>query len=431
MTAMKKTSGTDKLLPVVLGGKPVLSEPISSAGFIGEEERKAVAAVLESGELSGFIGSGCEEFFGGQKVRTLEDHWQKKFCCTHAVSINSATTGLYTALLAVGVGPNDEVILPPYTMSGSVAAILFTGATPVFCDIDADNYCLSPKDLSSKITPRTKCLMTVNLFGGSPNYDQIKIICQERGVKIIEDNAQAIGTKWNGEFTGTIGDIGVFSLNRHKNIQSGEGGVITTNDEMLANKCRLIRNHGENASDWLGIPETEQFNTLGLNFRMTEMEAAVAICQLDKLEFINTERARVGVGLSKVFRSFDCFQPPKIHEKLTHTFHYFPVLFDEKSAGMTRHSFCKALSAEGFSTREGYTKPLYKLNILRHLSGISSRASLFNVGSCEPLKTVEEIESKLFLCNFMSPRMTNDQIDELGSALHRILEHSDIISKSC
>ena len=116
---------------------------------------------------------------------------------------------------------------------------------------------------------------------------------------------------------------------------------------------------------------------------------------INKLEFINTERTRVGVGLSKVFRSFDCFQPPKIHEKLTHTFHYFPVLFDEKSAGMTRHAFCKALSAEGFA-REGYTKPLYKLNILRHLSSISSRASLFNVGSCEPLKTVEEIESKLF-----------------------------------
>ena len=290
--------------PVILGGNKLLSNPISLAGFIGQEETKAVSSVLSSGELSGFVGSGCDEFYGGVNVKELENNWCNYFDCKYSISVNSATTGLFTALLALGISNGDEVILPPYTMSGSLASIMFTGATPIFCDIDKKTLCISCEDIIKKISPKTKCIMTVNLFGSSPNYDVLMKIAKKHNIKVLEDNAQAIGTKWNEKFTGTIGDIGVFSLNRHKNIQSGEGGIITTNDELLAKKCMLIRNHGENAADWLKVPINEQYNTIGLNFRMTEMEAAVAKCQLKKLPMILKERQRVGFGLSKVFDKF-------------------------------------------------------------------------------------------------------------------------------
>ncbi len=416
--------------PVILGGNKLLSSPISLAGFIGQEEAEAVSSVLRSGELSGFVGSGCDEFYGGTNVRELENNWCNYFDCKYSISVNSATTGLFTALLALGISEGDEVILPPYTMSGSLASILFTRATPVFCDINDKTFCVSCDDIIKKITPKTKCIMTVNLFGSSPNYNELKKIAKKHNIKVIEDNAQAVGTKWDGKYTGTIGDIGVFSLNRHKNIQSGEGGIITTNNDLLAKKCMLIRNHGENAGDWLKVPVNEQYNTIGLNFRMTEMEAAVAKCQLEKLPMILKERQRVGLGLSKVFNSFPFFEVPFIDSNLDHSFHYFGILYNEKLAKLSRSNFSKALAMEGFPNRVGYLKPLYGLNVLERLKQPKKNKQFFNVRSTEKLNNVELIEEKMILCGFMSPRMTDRQISELNSVLCRIFRNAKKIQES-
>ena len=272
----------------IFGGKPVREKPFLPYNTIGEEEKKAVMEVLDSGVLSNFYGSYDPRFYGGERVKKLEREWEEYFNIKYAVSVNSATSGLYTAVGAIGVEPGDEVIVTPYTMSASASAVLVYGAIPVFVDIEEDTFCLDPKKIKEAITPRTKAIIVVHLFGHPAKMDEILEIAKENDLKVIEDAAQAPGALYKGRHAGTIGDIGVFSLNCHKTIQSGEGGIIVTNNEEIAGRCQLIRNHGENVVKPLGI--TNLSNMLGWNYRMTEMEAAVASEQLKKLKSLNEVR---------------------------------------------------------------------------------------------------------------------------------------------
>ncbi|RPG38427.1 MAG: DegT/DnrJ/EryC1/StrS family aminotransferase, partial [Muricauda sp. TMED12] len=208
----------------LLGGQPMLDQALAPFNTIGEAERRAVEAVLDTGVLSGFVGAPGPDFNGGPAVRELEARWCDRFNCTHAVSVNSATSGLYAAIAAAGVGPGDEVIVPPYTMSATCIAPLVYGGIPVFVDIERDHFCLDPDLVEAAITPKTRAILTVNLFGHPAALGRLRQIADKHGLILIEDNAQAPLAKENGRFTGTIGHIGVFSLNRHKHIQTGEGG---------------------------------------------------------------------------------------------------------------------------------------------------------------------------------------------------------------
>ena len=270
------------------GGTPVRTKLFPAYNTIGEAEKSAVLRVLESGNLSQFLGAWHKDFFGGPTVQKFENDWTKAFGSKYAISVNSNTSGLFAAIGACGIKAGDEVIVSPYTMSASALAPIIYGAVPVFADIDDMNYGLSPESIEKCITPRTKAIIVVHLFGNPAKMDEIMSIANKYNLKVIEDCAQAPMALYKGKPVGTIGDIGIFSLNYHKHIHTGEGGILTTNNEQIAERIYLIRNHGENIVEPKGVQDV--FNTHGFNFRMTEIEAAIGIEQLKKLPSLIEER---------------------------------------------------------------------------------------------------------------------------------------------
>jgi dTDP-4-amino-4,6-dideoxygalactose transaminase len=341
------------------GGTPVRTAPFPSTITTGKEELAAVTKVLKSGLLSGFIGSPGKEFFGGPVVRELERLWSEKFEVAHAVSCNSATSGLVMAVGAAGIGPGDEVIVSPYTMSATATSILFYGGIPVFADIEPDYFCLDPVSIAKRITPRTKAILTTDIHGQSSDMKAINDLARKHGLKVIVDCAQAPGAKLDGKHAGTMGDIGIYSLNRHKNIQCGEGGIAVTNDPELALRMQLIRNHGENMADKPLYAPQSLVNILGFNFRMTEIEAAIAIEQLKKLDKLNRYRIELVEYLNECLMGFKWLTMPKTRPGATHVYYIHAMLFDEEKSGVSRNKFIEALNAEGIPIRGGYLKPLY------------------------------------------------------------------------
>ncbi len=347
----------------LFGGKPILKKPFSAVYNIGKEELRAATQVIKNGPLSDFVGAKGAYFLGGKRVKKLEALFCKKFKVKHAVSFNSATTALHAAVAALGIGPGDEVIVSPYSMCASATAILMNGAVPVFADIDEKTFCIDPASVRKCITPRTKAIMAVNIFGGSSDFDELMKIAKEFNIKIIEDNAQSPGATYNGKYTGTIGDIGVFSFNVHKTIQSGEGGVLVTNNDRYALRAALARNHGEAYVDQ--DPDYADGPIIGSNYRMTELEAAIAYEQLRKLDFLNKKRLELVNYLTKQLAVIDGLALPYVAKDNAHVFYVYPMKIDESKLGISRDNFARAMTAEGFPMSLGYTKPLYLLRVFQ------------------------------------------------------------------
>ncbi len=343
------------------GGTPIRTKPFPLSITTGNEEVEAGIKVLKSGLLSGFVGSPSDEFFGGKYVKELETAWSKKFNIKHSISCNSATSALIMAVGALEIGPGDEVIVPPYTMSATSTAILFYNAIPIFVDIEDDMFCLDAAKIEEAITPNTKAIITVDIHGQSSNIKEIMKIAKKHNLKVISDSSQAPGAKIDGAFVGTLADIGVFSLNRHKNIQCGEGGIAVTNDKELALRMSLIRNHAEalvGSEDERFVPKS-LVNMLGFNFRMTEIEASIAIEQLKKLDILNAHRLKLTNYLHDKLKDQDILTIPKVRENATHIYYMDVYRFDEKKAGINRAKFIEALNKEGIPIWGGYLKPLY------------------------------------------------------------------------
>jgi dTDP-4-amino-4,6-dideoxygalactose transaminase len=342
----------------ILGGRPVLKKSFPLYNSLGKEEKMAVLKVMDKKIISDFIGRAGDKFLGGEYVKKFEAEMRKYFKVKYAVSFNSATTALQAAVAALGIGPGDEVITSPYTMSATASAILLNNAIPVFADIDYDNYCLDADSIEKNITNRTKAILTVNIFGGSSDFDKIIKIAKKHKLKIIEDNAQAMGAKYKNKYLGTIGDIGVFSFNAHKHLQCGEGGILVTNNKRLAFRAQLIRNHGEVVIDDLsakGIYEP----IIGSNYRLSELHSAVAIEQLKKINKLNKPRIALADYLSLKLKKFYWLEPCKILKNSTHVFYVYPFKFRSEKIGIKRAAFAAAMASEGFPLNQGYLKPLY------------------------------------------------------------------------
>lgn len=346
----------DKL--ALFGGEPINPEPWPETNTIGEEEKRSVMEVLDSGVLSGFRASAGDDFWGGPKVQELEKDWAAYYGVKHAVSFNSLTSGLNAAIGAIGIGPGDEVIVSPFTMSASATCAIHFGGIPVFADIDPHTYCLDPESIAERITPRTKAIVIVHILGYPADMDAIMALAEEFNLMVIEDAAQAPAGKYKGQFVGTIGHIGGFSLNYHKTIHSGEGGVMTTNDDDLALRMRLLRNHGEVIVDDLGVEKIA--NTFGGNTRMTEMEAAVAIEQLKKLDAFTEVRTRLAAYLDEKLADIPGITPQKLaNPDDKHVYYFYPMRYDAAEIGLSRETFVDAVRAEGIELRQGYVRPIY------------------------------------------------------------------------
>ena len=418
---MKKRGRKPALLPALLGGQPVRNNSFAPHPVMGDEEKKAVLSVLETGLLSGFVGAAGPFFLGGPYVRELESLFCKAFKIKHAVAMNSATSALHAALLAVGVEPGDEVLVSPYTMSASASAIVMCGGIPVFVDIESETYTLDPDKIEEKITKKTKAIVVVHLFGHPARMDAILKIARKHQLKIVEDAAQSPGAVFENKFVGTMGDIGVFSLNQHKTITAGEGGVAVTDDESLALKMQLTRNHGEVVSD---------IACLGWNYRMTELEAAVSVAQFKKLDRLTHHRIALAHYLNQKLEKFKGLGLPVTRPRCKHVYFVYPIHFDAEKVGLSRTLFLKALAAEGIPFGGGYVRPLYYEPMYRNRRIFQKSRFPFDLqsgkninnyikGSCP---TAEYYYHKgLILTGLCRYPLTTEDMDDIVRAFEKIL----------
>lgn len=420
----------------VNGGEPVRKTPFPPYLVIGEEEKHAVSQVLDSHILSKYLGCFHEDFYGGPQVRTLEREWADYFSVKHAIAVNSCTSGLFAAVGAMGVEPGDEIIVTPYTMSASATAALIFNVVPVFADIEPDFFCLDPATIENKITARTRGIIVVDLFGLPYDADAINAVAKKHGLFVIEDTAQAPGAIYNGKLAGTLADIGVFSLNYHKHIHCGEGGIVVTNDDRLAERLRLIRNHAESVVEDMGVSNLS--NMIGFNFRLPEIEAAIIRCQLKKLpELIHIRQENCNY-LSEKLKEIPAIQIPEIRNGCTHVYYVHPLKFDEDLAGVSRDAFVHAVRAELPVTtlREnegpliscGYVKPLYLLPMYQQRIGYGTKGFPFNASSARYDKGICPVaermfEKELFLHELMRPGMTRKDLNDVIAAFVKVWEH--------
>ncbi len=423
------------------GGNKVRSTKFPAYKPIGKEEFDRVREVFESNIFSRFLGCWHEDFFGGPQVREMEKAWAEFFGTKHAISVNSATSALYCAVGAIDTEPLDEIIVSPYTMSASAVAPLIYNAIPVFAEVEPDCFCLDVKSIEEKITDKTRAIIVVDIFG-QPYNPQINDLAQKYNIKIIEDCAQAPYAKQDGKFAGTIGDIGLYSLNYHKHIHSGEGGVLVTNDDELANKLRLIRNHAESVVE--AKSETDFVNMIGFNYRMTEIEAAIAHEQLKKLpELINERRKNVNY-LENELSKIPCLTMPKVRQGAEHAYYVHSILFDEKVVGVHRNKFIDAVKAElmpielreteGIKVSGGYCRPLYLLPMFQQKIAYgknsypwsaSDRKYDYSKGICP---VVEDLYyNKLFIHEYIRPGMKKSDLDDVIAAFTKVWENKDEI----
>lgn len=422
----------------ILGGTPIRKNDFPNRVSMGPEEKGAALRVLDSDVLSGFVGAAGQFFNGGTEVRAFETLWSSTYEFKHAISVNSWTTGLQVAVGAAGIEPGDEVICAPYSMSASATAVLFYGGIPIFADIDPRRFTLDPASVASRITPRTKAILVVHLFGYSADMDPIMAIARKHGLKVIEDAAQAPGVLYRGRPVGAIGDIGGFSLNFHKHIHTGEGGLLVTNDDTLALRSRLIRNHGENATEAYGVEDIS--NTIGSNYRFTELQAAIAVEQFKKLKGFLSHRETLGRRLSDRLGGLPGLTIQKLESGSTHSYYMYPVIYDETVFGVPRNTFLRAVAAELPKPKfwdttpfaEGYVKPLYLNPVYQKRIAIGRKGFPFN---CNPGVTYEYpkglcpvverlYEKELLLSPLVREGMSLADIADFADAVEKVVSHA-------
>jgi perosamine synthetase len=396
---------------------PVRTRPFAQNCYIGGRERELLLDAFESCQWSVFRAGtdgrdarelctmstaaagelGAEEvrYLGGKYVRMLEAMFAERTGSTYAIACNSATSGLVMAMGAIGIQPGDEVLVPCMSFHATATTVLSFGGVPVFVEVDPATLCIDPIDAESKITSRTRALVAVHLGGVPAAMDDLLALAQRRGLKVVEDCAQSMGALHRGRETGSIGNVGVFSLTETKTISCGEGGVVITNDPHIAMKCRLIRNHGEaNAEEsW---SEDELRNVIGMNFRLTELQAAVAVAQYEQLD----ERNRIRNENARFLIERLPFTPQRIDEGSE------PAYFVLKFRDRNRDALVRGLAAEGIPVVKGYSRLLCD-DPLFHARGACPRSDAVN--------------RELFWFSIIHPPNTRDDMEDVVRAVRKVL----------
>lgn len=423
--------------PAILGGEPIRREPFSKRRTMGAAEKAAALAVLDTDCLSGFLGAPGPHFDGGTQVRAFETAWGGMVGTAHSLSFNSLTTGLTAAMGAIGLEPGDEVICPPYTMSASATAALFYGGVPVFADVDPETFCIAPAAVAASITPRTRAVVAVHLFGHPAEMDALLALCEPRGIAVIEDAAQAPGCRYQGRPVGSLGTIGGFSLNYHKHIHTGEGGVMTTHDAAIAHRLSLIRNHGENAVA-ADISDADLAGTIGSNYRLTEIQAAIGSAQLPRLAGILARRRALAARLTGRLRGLPGIGPAVTKPGCEHGFYVYPIRYDADQTGLPRGRFLRAVAAElpaptGWETTplaEGYVKPLYLAPIYQRRIALGRGGFPFNLNTGANYRkglcpvTERAYERTLLVTPLVREPLTERDVDDFADAIEKVLAHA-------
>lgn len=311
----------------------------------GEEEWLATKEPLMTGWLT-----------SGPKVREFEQLFAHRHQVKHAMAVTSATTALHLAVVALGVKEGDEVIVPAFTWVSTANIVLYQGAKVIFVDVDPKTFNLDPDDLKKRITSKTKAIIPVHLFGLCANMDRIKEIAGN--IPLIEDGACAAGSAYKGTPAGGLGNIGCFSFHPRKSVTTGEGGMVTTNDDKLADVIKSLRNHGAS------ISEEERhhgpkpyilpgFNLMGFNYRMTDLQGAVGVVQIKKLDTFIQERSKWAHFYKNELKSIPWLSLPEFSADYSHGWQSFVTMIDESKAPLKRNDIMEKLQQAGISTRPG------------------------------------------------------------------------------
>ncbi|MEM3577227.1 MAG: DegT/DnrJ/EryC1/StrS family aminotransferase [Candidatus Bathyarchaeia archaeon] len=364
--------------------------PINSPQ-IGKEEIEAVIKVLESGILTHGLGAG-------PIVSRFEKAYADFVKAKHAIAVNSGTAALHLAVAAAGVKPGDEVIVPSFTFVATAEVIAASGAKPVFVDIDPETYNISAEEIEKTITKKTKAIVPVDLYGLPADMKPIREIADKHGLKIIEDAAQAHGAAYMGKPPGTFADIACWSFYASKNMTTGEGGMITTNDDELANKIRSMRSHGE-VEKYMSV-------MLGYNYRMPEIEAAIGCVQLKRLPEFLEKRRKNAEKLAEKLENADCLQLPKEPKRYRHSWYLFTVRWkDSKRA--ERDKLVAELKHEGIGAEVYYSNPIHMMPFYKKFMR-------------RKLPQTEKASEQVFSLP-VHPGVTAEQLDFIGETVLRLL----------
>lgn len=310
-----------------------------SLPLIGKEEIQEVTETLESGWLS-----------KSPKVQQFEKEFAAFVGAKHAVAVNSCTAALFLALKAKGIGPGDEVITSPLTFSSTANTIIHTGATPVFADIDENTLNIDPVKLEAAVTPRTKAVVPVHFGGQSCDMDAILAVAQNHGLFVLEDAAHAVYTTYKQRMIGSIGDATAFSFYATKNLATGEGGMLTTDDEELADKIRVLSLHGMSKAAWNRYSSNGSWyyevESPGYKMNMFDLQAALGLHQLKRLDDMQKRREEIAGRYQTAFQQIPGLITPFVHDDGRHAWHLYVLQVDEKKAGVTRSEMITALKDE-------------------------------------------------------------------------------------
>lgn len=420
---------TSKL--ALLGRNKTISRSFKRYNPIGPEELEAAKAVIESGVLSQFLGAWHEDFYGGPKVREFEAAACMYFGVKHAVTVNSWTSGLVVAIGAIGIEPGDEVIVTPWTMSATASAILHWNAIPVFADIDPQSYNLCPTAIEQCISPYTKAIVVADIFGQSADISEIMTLAKQYGLKVISDTAQAPGALYKSSFAGTLADIGGYSLNYHKHIHTGEGGILVTNNPEFAERMQLIRNHAEAVVEKMGVQNLA--NMIGHNFRLGEIECAIGIEQLKKLKHLSASRQSIAQRLNEGLSELNGLLIPEVGSDRTHVYYVYAMQLEARNIGVSRDIICQALNAEGLNVSNRYQNihllPAYQRKIAFGSNGfpwtsdICKREVSYEKGICPVAESLnDESYLGLGLCSF---DYESPDVDLVVQAFHKVWRNLD------
>jgi perosamine synthetase len=435
----------------ILGGAPLRTKPFVVGPMIGAEEEKLVLEAIRKHNFSRYVGASSPDieqilrmpsseaasiradwhFLGGENVRQFSAEFAAYFGARFAIPINSATSGLSVALAAAGVGPGDEVIVPAISFAATGSAVLLFDAIPVFVDVDPRTFCVSPAAVEAAISERTRAILPVHLLGNACDMDRLTALAEQHGLKIIEDCAQSPGVKHRGRYVGTIGDAGVFSFQQSKNIMTGEGGMILTDDAELARKARLILNHGETVLED-HLSDDQIANVIGCNFRMTELVAAVGRAQLPKLRTVNQWRSDNYRFLAEALSDLPWLTPPYVAPEVEYVCHAAAFLFDAERAGCAREVVVAAIRAEGVPIGTGYVRPMYESpTFLRRIAlgkqgwpwtaGPTPSPVTYHRGQC-PVAERLLAEQFLWIYHVAHPSTKEDMMD-VSAAIHKVAQH--------
>ncbi len=360
-------------------------------------------------------------------MKKLAIHGGEKTIVTPFNKYNSiGKEEVQAAVGSIGIEPGDEVIVTPWTMSASATAIMHWNAIPVFADIDPETFNICPKSVEKNISPYTKAIMAVDIFGQSADMDALMKLAAEHNIKVISDTAQAPGALYKNQYAGTIADVGGYSLNYHKHVHTGEGGIIVTNDEKIANNLQLIRNHAEVVVEEKG--ETDLANMIGHNFRLGEIECAIGIEQLKKLKGYVNSRVKVAEKLTLGLKDLKGLNTPKIQDGCTHVYYVYGMTLDIDHLGIDRDKIHAALVAEGVPIAKSYQNihllPMYQKKIAYGSNGfpwnsdICHRQISYEKGICP---NAERLQDSTYLGFGMCVYdLTDDDIDLIVTAFHKV-----------